>query len=259
MKINSISLTNIRSYLEEVIYFGDGVNFISGLNGAGKTTIVESIGFALFDAKPDAGKDITIFSYFVRYGCTYGKIAVEVIDNKGEKFSIERKINKNTTSWTVYDGENGMELNLHGAEDVKDFLKECFEIEKSQKLEDIFTNVIGVSQGSFTFPFLLPKGARVEHFNKILNVLDYRKAADNGTKTIKYYNELITNTEKEVAVLTERLSSKEQIDRLHARLVHRPAGTMEGTHRRRRRGGSLQGQGRGPRGSRRHQRPPRSL
>ncbi|GEM_PF-5551120 len=212
MKINSITLTNIRSYLEETIAFGDGVNFISGSNGAGKTTIVESIGFVLFDAKPDAGKSVTIYNYFVRYGCASGKIRLEIEDNKGEQYILERKINKNTTSWTVYDKENGMELNLHGSDDVKDFIKEHINVEPNQKLEDVFTNIIGVSQGSFTVPFMFATADRVKHFNAILNVLEYRKAADNGSKIVKYYNELITGTEKEIAVLKERISSKEQVE-----------------------------------------------
>ena len=48
MFIKKIELTNIKAYEHKVIEFSDGVNFISGKNGAGKTTIIESIGYALF-------------------------------------------------------------------------------------------------------------------------------------------------------------------------------------------------------------------
>lgn len=211
MKINSITLTNIRSYLNETIYFGEGVNFISGPNGTGKTTIVESIGFALFDAKPDLGRDVTQFSYFVRYGCTSGKISVEIEDNRGEEYTFERKINKRTTSWTVYEKESEMELNLHGSDDVKEFIREHIDLDKNQKLEDVFTDIIGVSQGSFTMPFLLARADRIKHFNTILNVLEYRKAADKGIETKKYYDGLITESEKQIAILTERLSNRDEV------------------------------------------------
>lgn len=212
MRINSITLLNIRSYLSETIYFSDGINFISGTNGAGKTTIVESIGFALFDAKPDAGKNVTIYDYFVRYGCTSGKISVDFEDNKGTLYTAERKINKRTTSWTIYEKESGMELNLHGSEDVKEFIKERIDADIGQKLEDIFINIIGVSQGTFTTPFMLATADRIKHFNTILNVLEYRKASDNGSKTIKYFNELISRSENQLAEFTGRLSGLEELE-----------------------------------------------
>ena len=52
MKLISLTLENIKSYINETIVFFDGVNFVSGANGSGKTTIIEAIGYALFDATP---------------------------------------------------------------------------------------------------------------------------------------------------------------------------------------------------------------
>ena len=52
MLITSLELHNIKSYDETgaSISFKPGVNLICGRNGSGKTTILESIGFALFGA-----------------------------------------------------------------------------------------------------------------------------------------------------------------------------------------------------------------
>jgi len=47
VKLVRLALKNIKSYLEEQIEFFEGVNFISGINGAGKTTIIEAVGYAL--------------------------------------------------------------------------------------------------------------------------------------------------------------------------------------------------------------------
>lgn len=218
MKINSVTLINIRSYINETINFSEGVNFISGPNGTGKTTIVESIGFALFDAKPDFGRDTTQFGYFVRYGCASGAISVEIEDNSAQEYIFERKINKRSTSWTVYEKQTGSELNLQGSEDIKDFIKERIDIEKNQKIEDVFANIIGVSQGTFTMPFMLAPADRIKHFNTILNVLEYRKAADKGLDTKNYYGKLIAENEKQIAILTERLSNKTQVEELSVSL-----------------------------------------
>ena len=52
MLIKSLELQNIKSYGEDAIpiRFKPGVNLICGRNGSGKSTILESIGFALFGA-----------------------------------------------------------------------------------------------------------------------------------------------------------------------------------------------------------------
>ena len=50
--IRELRLVNVKSYQNQVIRFRDGVNAIIGENGAGKTTILEAIGFALFDSLP---------------------------------------------------------------------------------------------------------------------------------------------------------------------------------------------------------------
>jgi exonuclease SbcC len=48
MRIKSIILNNIRSYKEETIYFPEGSVLLSGDIGAGKSTILHAIEFALF-------------------------------------------------------------------------------------------------------------------------------------------------------------------------------------------------------------------
>lgn len=45
MKIKSIKLQNFRNYIDTLIFFEDGVNFIVGDNAQGKTNLIESIYF----------------------------------------------------------------------------------------------------------------------------------------------------------------------------------------------------------------------
>ena len=67
MLITRIELENIKSYRQITIDFRRGTTAISGANGAGKTTIVEAIGFALFDFLPYNQ------AQFVREGEKYGQ------------------------------------------------------------------------------------------------------------------------------------------------------------------------------------------
>lgn len=48
MRLKSLSLKNYRQYQDSSIEFGDGITGIVGLNGAGKSTIVEAIAWTLY-------------------------------------------------------------------------------------------------------------------------------------------------------------------------------------------------------------------
>jgi len=60
MKLKKLRLRNFRRYADEVIEFEDGVIGIVGLNGTGKSTIIEGIGYAIYGSQPSltrTGKD----------------------------------------------------------------------------------------------------------------------------------------------------------------------------------------------------------
>lgn len=47
VEIENISLTNIRGFRDEMLFFGDNVNLIVGVNGAGKTTVLNGLATAM--------------------------------------------------------------------------------------------------------------------------------------------------------------------------------------------------------------------
>jgi len=83
MLIKSVELKNVKSYHHETVEFLEGINGICGQNGNGKSTILEAIGFALFDYPPY--KKIEDFR---RHGEKSGHVAVTVEgkDEIEEKF-----------------------------------------------------------------------------------------------------------------------------------------------------------------------------
>ena len=52
--IYKLELENYSCYSTFTKDFDEWLNIISGSNGTGKTTIVEAIGFALFDSSPES-------------------------------------------------------------------------------------------------------------------------------------------------------------------------------------------------------------
>nr|MDQ3328290.1 AAA family ATPase [Chloroflexota bacterium] len=70
MRILRVQLTNVKSYKEVEVRFAHGTNCICGENGAGKTTIVEAIGWALFNSLPYSQEK------FRRDGTTAAQVSV---------------------------------------------------------------------------------------------------------------------------------------------------------------------------------------
>ena len=186
MWINSVELKNIKSYRDCEVPFRYGVNGISGENGAGKTTILESIGFALFDHLPYSKKD------FLRRGEKAGDVRVHVIAPDELEYVIVRSVKGD------YMVESQVGRLAVGKVDVQDWIVENLfgGAIASGDLSSIFENAVGVPQGTFTSSFLAPPGARKKVFDSILRVDEYRTAFDNLNEVSKIVKTEIEDMEK---------------------------------------------------------------
>src|SRR5947199_527442 len=84
MLITRIELENIKSYRHIAIDFRCGTTAISGSNGAGKTTVVEAMGYALFGYLPYSQDQ------FVREGEKDGKVLLYLIGRDDSAYTVER-------------------------------------------------------------------------------------------------------------------------------------------------------------------------
>src|SRR5207247_9804595 len=85
MLITRVELENIKSYRQINLDFRRGTTAISGANGAGKTTIVEAIGFALFGSLPYNQ------AQFVREGEKFGRVVVHLVGSDDRTYTVERR------------------------------------------------------------------------------------------------------------------------------------------------------------------------
>lgn len=193
MIITRLELENIKSYTRIIIDFQRGTTAISGTNGAGKTTLVEAIGFALFDSMPYKQDQ------FVREGERYGRVVVHLLGNDDRPYQVERRCGAGA-SWTLYDCEANFRLEQRA--DVQDRLHELFGIERERQLESLFRDALGVPQGTFTSIFLQKPSARKQTFDALLQIEDYRTAADYLLEAQKHYREQQLEQEREIQRLT---------------------------------------------------------
>src|SRR6266704_2809489 len=169
MLITRIELENIKSYRNVTVDFRRGTTAIHGPNGAGKTTLVEAIGFALFDH----------ISYnqsqFVR--------------------EVERRCGAGA-KWVVFDRE--ADLRVEQRTDVLDKLHELFGIDRERPLDVLFRDALGVPQGTFTSIFLETASKRKQTFDALLQIEDYKTAADYLLDASKVYQEQIQTQKSEI-------------------------------------------------------------
>ena len=186
MWINSVELKNIKSYSDEEISFGCGVNGISGANGAGKTTILESIGFALFDNLPYSKR------HFLRKGEKAGEVRIQVIASDGVEYAIARSVKG---EYRVISPVGDLAV---GKIDVQDWIVEnLFDgAINSRDLSSIFENAVGVPQGTFTTSFLSTPTVRKKVFDSILRVDEYRTAFENLNDVSKIIKNEIDGLDK---------------------------------------------------------------
>lgn len=97
MKIKSLTLKNFKKFEDKVFEFGD-LNTISGMNGEGKSTILEAIVICIYGKLPDGGNDI---NKFITNGADKSKILVE-IEGIG---AITRTLSKSGSNRLMLDGE----------------------------------------------------------------------------------------------------------------------------------------------------------
>ncbi|HET8912112.1 MAG TPA: SMC family ATPase [Ktedonobacteraceae bacterium] len=178
MLVTRVELENIKSYRHLAIDFRPGTTAISGANGAGKTTIVESIGFALFDSLPYSQK------LFVREGENFGKVVVHLIGNDDRAYTVERRCGSGAF-WQVYDREADMRLEQRA--DVQSKLYELLGVERERSLKRLFDDALGVQQGRFTSNFLLTAADRKKSFDALFQIEDYKNASDYLLNTKNEY------------------------------------------------------------------------
>ncbi len=195
MRIERIVLHDIKCFPHFEAAFAPGINFICGKNGAGKTTLVEAIGLAVCGAGDEKG----YVDYFLRDGARSGEIRVD-IHVSGETYSILRRIKKNASGRRILDAE-GNELDLHGDQDVDDFLKERLGIGPRQSLSRLFTEVVGVRQGMLTQPFREQPAERKRIFNAMLGVERYKQAALRLPELSGYIQDKLSILNTQQAVL----------------------------------------------------------
>ncbi|MFP3895894.1 MAG: AAA family ATPase [Anaerolineales bacterium] len=219
MLIKHLELENFKSYQKVSIPFRPGTNAITGENGAGKSSIVEAVGFVLFDYQPEGVR----LTDLLREGSSSGSVVIRFVSPSDEcEYEVERQFSERaTTRYCVYSTVLGRQSLAEGAEDVKDWLRQHLGLDPDARLDYMFENTVGVPQGTFTAPFQQPASARKEIFDPLMQVDEYPKASTRLRDTERELKQQETELREELARLEGRLTQlpkvrqeKEQMERI---------------------------------------------
>src|SRR4051794_31161416 len=175
MHVTRVELENIKSYDKADYQFHRGTTAITGENGAGKTTILEAIAWALFDTLEYSKED------FLKRGAKKGSVRVTFESDVDQRQYVVYRDTGN--GYYLYDPGLGIRL-AEKKVDVSALLRKLLGIEPGTDVKSLFRSAIGVAQGTFTAEFLLPANARKAAFDRLLKVEEYRESADRLRETV---------------------------------------------------------------------------
>ena len=209
MIITKVELHNIKSYTDrQTFVFSRGINAICGLNGQGKTTILEAIGFALFNY--DSGYN---HEQILNKHSLTGEIKVSFISDMDEReYTVIRKIpSKTPKDYSVRDSESDFILRQGVSDSVK-FLKEQMKFSTDTAIDKIFKDTIGIPQGTLSNDFLLSDEPRKKVFDPILKVSEYDKAWGELRKTEKVAENKLREISNEISEIKGELKQTEKLE-----------------------------------------------
>ena len=195
MIFTRLKLNNFKSHENTVINFERGISVIVGENGAGKSTILEAISFALF--KQHSAKKI---DDLVRNNAPSMSIELEFTSN-GRDYKIvrQKKSNLKSSLFKRTSSEGGYVHVCTGDKEVANEIRQILDIDS-----DLFLNAIYIRQGEIAELVDKTPAEKKQLIGKLLGL-------DSLEKAWKNLLPLITNYENQLAELKGKLYNSKEL------------------------------------------------
>jgi len=213
MIIQSIRLKNIKSYGAGpdgegvTICFESGVNRVAGRNGHGKTTLIESVGYALFLTEPQFEENFQTETYFLSHGTKEGEIDV-TFSCDGQSYRIERSVGKQSKRRSKVVQLSDQSICAEGDKEVSDFLCRLLKFPDAGHLSEVFCKLVGVKQGRLAWPFDSKPAEAKRYFEPLLEVDVFRDCFDRLKGAVDNFKEQKNEQLNNQAAIKERMQER---------------------------------------------------
>ncbi|MDE1860957.1 MAG: SMC family ATPase [Candidatus Micrarchaeota archaeon] len=206
--INSIELKNWKTHGSTKLVFSKGTNILIGRMGAGKSSVMDAISFALFGTFPAVQHKRTGTAKLIRNKPTQEKKgAVKLEFSSGnDVYTVTREINLN--------GPTTARLEKNGAYLQSQSERVNEEIAKALKLDyDLFSKAIYSEQNGLDYFLNLRSGERKKQIDALLGLDKFATAQDNATSLINKLKDMVEEGSK-TAEGFDLQKTKEQLETL---------------------------------------------
>lgn len=208
MIINKLKLENFKSHKDTQIDFNQGISLILGENGAGKSSILEAISYALF--KDTTGKlDENIRKpQNTEDNINQMLVTLEFWHN-GTLYQLKRgkKKSKNIAELR-YKENDKFHMQSNGDRNVTQDIKKILEMDPKS-----FLNAVYIRQGEITELIDKTASERKEFITKLLNIDNLEVAWEEIKKIINIYEEQKNINEGKLSQYNTIIENKEELSK----------------------------------------------
>lgn len=176
LMIKSISLRNWKTHLDSRLDFAKGTNVIVGPMGSGKSSLMDSISFALYGTFPSHNaKKVSLEETIMARPMKQEKAELKLwFDYNRKEYEVERTVKRSGTN-EAYLRENGKLISGPKTTDVNNKVEEILEVNY-----DLFSRAIYSEQNEIDFFLKLAPSKRKEKFDELLGLDRYEKVRANA-------------------------------------------------------------------------------
>ncbi len=189
--IRSIELRNWKTHQHSMLEFQKGVNVLIGLMGAGKSSIMDAISFALFGSFPALEhRRVKISDIPTSRPTVLTDAEVKLVfDSGGDEYTVTRTIQKGKTSGAKLE-KNGEYLQTQPervTEEVCNVLKIGY---------DTFSRAVYAEQNNLEYFLELDKKSRKHQIDEMLGLDHFAAVEDNATSLINSMKGMVKEDEQ---------------------------------------------------------------
>ena len=213
MRFSRLRLSNFKPYGDADVELTDGVTVIHGLNGSGKSSLLEACFFALYGSKALPGTLDDVISN------SEEAAAVELwFTHDGVDYRIERQLRRSgdrvSTRKCVLEGDDGSgePISRDGARAVREFVTDLLRMDS-----EAFVNCAYVRQGEVNKLINASPSQRQDMIDDLLQLGVLETYRDRAGEARLAVTDLLQNARGSLETIDEQIETKEE-QNLHATL-----------------------------------------